>query len=102
MAPTTETPSDAGEENGAAKVTNKEQKGSARKKKYNNKYQGRDRKSINSFKGNEEKMNGHLFQTFNECQDATQFQKTLKALKEYTNKALKYASDIRPLFKMLT
>ena len=47
-------------------------------------------------------MNGHVFQTFNECQDTTQFQKTVEALEEYTNKVLKYASDVRPLFKTLT
>ena len=47
-------------------------------------------------------MNGHVFQMFNKCQDATQFQKTLEALEEYANKVLKYTSDIRPLFKTLT
>lgn len=57
--------------------------------------------SVDTFKGNEEKMNGHVFKTFNKCEDATKFQKTLDALKEYANKTMKYALDIRQLFKTL-
>ena len=55
----------------------------------------------NSFKGNEEKMNGNFFQTFSECNDATQLQRTMDALGEYINKYLKHPSDLKDLVKNL-
>jgi hypothetical protein len=46
-----------------------------------------------------EKMNGHVFQCFNKCEDKKLFSKTVEALGEYIAKKLKYPGDMVSLTK---
>jgi hypothetical protein len=46
-------------------------------------------------------MNGHVFECFDEQSDCRQFNKTVKALGEYTKKTLRYSEDLAPLFANL-
>jgi hypothetical protein len=46
-------------------------------------------------------MNGHVFQCFNECNDKTQFSKTVEAVGEYIAKKLKYPGNMDSLTKDL-
>ena len=46
-------------------------------------------------------MNGHVFQSFNECDDKNQFTKTVEALANYIATHFKYSSDVLPLTREL-
>ena len=50
------------------------------------------------FKGNTREMNGHVFETYYECKDETQFKNTLDMLGQYVNKYLKYPDDMEPVY----
>ncbi len=46
------------------------------------------------FKGTTAKMNGKVFECYHEQTDRRQYTKTVKALKEYAQKNLKYAQTL--------
>lgn len=50
------------------------------------------------FKGSTAGMNGHVFESYEERGDRTQFPKTLEALGEYAAKNLKFPEDLRSMF----
>ena len=80
----------------------KEKRGRNRNNRHGKNNKQKTNPASSTFKGNEEKMNGNVFQTFSECNDATQLQRTMDALGEYINKYLKHASDLKDLVKSLT
>ena len=65
-----------------------------KRNKKNVKTQSMDPKNFSGETGN---MNGHLFQTIKESKDATQYVKTVKALKQYAFKT--YKLDLSSLFQ---
>ena len=80
-------------------------KDSKEKRRNRNNRSGKNKQKTGSvpstFKGYEEKMNRNIFQTFSQCNDATQLQRTMDALGKYINKYLKHPSDLKDLVKNL-
>ena len=61
-----------------------------------NKY--KNKKNEKAFKGNTRDMNGHVFETYYECRDETQFKKTLDMIGQYVNKHLRYPDDMEAVY----
>ena len=93
----TSTGGESAKENGStANGSNNSSTFSKSKKKYKNKYKNKKQEKV--FKGNTREMNGHMFETYYECKDETQFKKTLDMLGQYVNKYLKYPDDMEPVY----
>ena len=101
MSTTTATTNDSGTSNNTS--TNQRQGRNGGRSRGNNqgrspgrggRHQQRNNTNAPSFKGNSTKMNGHVFQYFNEGTGQNQFAKTVETLGEYIAENIKYPGDM--------
>ena len=108
MSTTTATTNDAGTSNNTS--TNHRQGRNGGRNRGNNqgrspgrggRHQQRNNTNAPILKGNSTKMNGHVFQCFNEGIGQNQFAKTVESLGEYIAENFKYPGDMMSLTKEL-